>query len=385
MVIYGIMLLGEVMKKNILVIYTSYGTGHYMAAKAIEEYILNNYSECNVEFLDPFSYTRPTINKLFAKTGALFATRFRRIRGLFYNKYMYRNYLKTPWYYNVCAKLFWNQKLEKKLKDFNPDIIISTQVGPTGLIAQHKYLFNAKLISVFTDYGLHRMYTVPHELVDIFCVSDKDIRKKMIDLGIKRNKIKVTGIPVHSKFVLNDKNNDKNKILNKYKLAKNKPFYLFVCGGGLGYDNAFKYFEKMLQANGDFSYIFIAGKNNKLFERAQRIASKYTKKGKVLGYVSNMDEFIKCSDMVIGKPGGIITSETLNSGVPMCAIEPIPGQETNNTAFIADNKFGFSINNTNEFQDLLAKINDGEMNLEEYKRNINNHFVKFEFLDINKI
>lgn len=372
------------MKKNILILYTNYGTGHYMAAKAIEEYIENNYKGYNVQILDPLSFSRPIINKLFAKTGKIVATKFRKFRGTLYKKKMYQNYLKNSWFFMLCTKLFWTKKLNKKLVEFNPSIIISTQVGPTGLIAAHKNLFDAKLISVFTDYGLHRMYTTAHEFIDIFCVPDQNIKQQMMDIGIRENKIEVTGIPVRSNF-LNSSDSNKEDFIDKYHLLKNKPILLFICGGGLGYDNAFIYFEKILQTNYEFSYIFISGKNDSLLKKAKTLAAKYNKKGKIFGYVENIHEFIKNSDIVLGKPGGIITSETLNLGVPLCAIEPIPGQEINNSLFIANNKFGIYITNMKDFVSFLEDLKNNKINLDDYKKNINNNFVKFSFLDIDKI
>ena len=372
------------MKKNILILYTNYGTGHYMAAKAIEEYIENNFSTYNVEIFDPLSYSRPIINKIFAKFGKIMATKFRRIRGKFYKKNMYNNYLKVSLFSKVCINLFWTKKLQNRLVNFNPDIIISTQVGPTGLIAFNKHLFNAKLVSVFTDYGIHKMYTFPHKYVDIFCVPSQELKQQMINIGIKREKIKVTGIPVRSKFLIKNDCNVK-EVINKYHLLKDKPIFLFICGGGLGYDNAFKYFEELLRLDYDFSYIFISGENQSLFNRAQKLTKRYKKTGKVFGYVKDIDKFIKCSDMVLGKPGGLITSETLNLGIPLCAIEPIPGQETNNALFVRDNNFGFYINNIKEFKLFLNKLKNNEINLEIYKKNIDNKFKSFSFLDVEKI
>ena len=97
-----------------------------------------------------------------------------------------------------------------------------------------------------------------------------------------------------------------------------------------------------------------------------------------------MNELIISSDMIIGKPGGIITSESLNLGVPICAIEPIPGQEINNSLFISNNNFGFYVTNLYEFVSLLEKIDNKNVDLEEYKNNIKNNFSKFSFINIDE-
>ena len=373
------------MQKNILILYTNYGTGHFIAAKGIEEHLKKTYPKYNVELFDPLSYSRPFINKIFAKTGQIVATRFRKFRRILYNNQMYRNYLKTPWYFNIFTKLFWNEKIKNKLLEFNPDIIISTQVGPTGLITSHKELFHAKLIAVYTDYGVHRMYTITHKDIDIYCVPDKSVKDKMIEIGINKNKIKVTGIPVRSQIIYQDNKCTKEDIIKRYRLLKNKPIFLFICGGGLGYDNAFVYFEKLLQSNYPLSYIFISGKNKKLYKKAEKIASKYKKKGQILGYVDKIDELMRNSDVIIGKPGGIVTTEALNLGIPMCAIEPIPGQENYNAQFILNNDFGFYIKDLKEFGRFLDKLNSQEINLNDYKENIKENFSKFSFIDIDKI
>lgn len=372
------------MRKNILILYTNYGTGHYMAAKAINEYIQDIYPEYNVLMFDPLSFSRPIINKIFAKTGNIVATKFRRFRGSLYKEKMYKDYLKNSFYFKFCIKLFWTKKLENKLLEFNPNIIISTQVGPTGLVGWYKDLFDAKLISVFTDYGIHRMYTVSHEYVDLYCVPTNEIKRQMIDIGIDENKLVVTGIPVRAGFLDREKCNER-EIVAKYKLDIDKPVFLFVCGGGLGLANAFKYFVELLKFDYDFSYIFVSGSNERLYKKALEVSKKSNKTGVVLGYVKEMDELIGESDLVFGKPGGILTSESLNLGIPICAIEAIPGQETNNALFISNNKFGFYISNIDEFVDFLNKLKNGSIVLSNYKRNIDNKFNKFKFININDL
>lgn len=368
------------MSKNVAILYTNYGTGHYMAAKAIEEHIREHYLDYNILVIDPLSYSRPIINKTFAKIGSVVSTKFRKFRKKLYQKKMYQDYMKNSSFFMFCTKLFWNQKLEKELMKFNPDIIISTQVGPTGLIAAHKDKFHAKLISVFTDYGLHRMYVLPYQYVDMYCVPTENLKVEMVQLGIDGNKITVTGIPVRSQFLL--VKNDRETVLERCHFSKDKLLFLFMCGGGLGYDNAFGYFEKLLQSNYEFSYIFVSGKNSKLMNRAKELSKQYTKKGIVLGYVEEVAELINASDLVIGKPGGILTSECLNLNVPLCAVEPIPGQEINNSLFLKSNDFGFYMKNLNEFSLLLKNIFDGKIKLYNQRKNIRDNFKKFTFISL---
>jgi processive 1,2-diacylglycerol beta-glucosyltransferase len=129
----------------------------------------------------------------------------------------------------------------------------------------------------------------------------------------------------------------------------------------------------------------VAGRNESLVKKATELATKYKKKGKIYGYVKNMDELMDSSDMVIGKPGGLITTECLNTITPLCAVEPIPGQEVKNSLFVRDNKYGFYIESKEMFMDLLQNIDSGKIKLDDYRKNIKKKFIKFSFIDIDKI
>lgn len=370
--------------KRVLVLYTNYGTGHYKAALAIKRYIIDNYKDIDVDLMDPLTLGRPIINKMFASVGKILATKLRGLRRKIYNKKMYRNYFKRSWFYDFCIKLFFTKRVKREILNYDPDIIISTQVGPTGIIAGNKQLFRAKLISVLTDYGIHRMFTVAHEYVDLFWVPTESLKKEMVDLGISESKIIVTGIPVEENFLIK-KNVSKKKYCEKWKIPVNRPIFLFVCGGGNGYNNALKYFKMLLGLKYNFSYIFVAGKNKKLYKKASLIGDASAKFGVTLGYVDDMDALISISDLLLGKPGGLITSESLSVGVPFVALDPIPGQETLNGNFIALNNYGCLINNKKEFMVLLEQLKNNDKIISEWSKNIKKNFKHFDFPDIEKI
>jgi processive 1,2-diacylglycerol beta-glucosyltransferase len=44
-----------------------------------------------------------------------------------------------------------------------------------------------------------------------------------------------------------------------------------------------------------------------------------------------MDEYMAAADILISKPGGLATSEAMARGLPMCVMNPVPGQEERNS------------------------------------------------------
>ena len=55
---------------------------------------------------------------------------------------------------------------------------------------------------------------------------------------------------------------------------------------------------------------------------------------KIFEYVNKVPELMSISTIVVSKPGGLTTSESLASNLPMLVINPIAGQEEENAEFL---------------------------------------------------
>jgi processive 1,2-diacylglycerol beta-glucosyltransferase len=51
------------------------------------------------------------------------------------------------------------------------------------------------------------------------------------------------------------------------------------------------------------------------------------------------------ADLVVSKPGGLTTSETLARGAVMVIVNPIPGQEARNSDFLLESGAAVKVNN----------------------------------------
>lgn len=218
---------------------------------------------------------------------------------------------------------------------------------------QKNKINNPKITSVFTDYGLLNWHLLGSDKIDYYSVPILKIKEQMIQSGINENNIYITGIPILNEF---NPSLYKTEDTLKYKLKHNLPLFLFVAGGGLGYDNAFPYFKELLKNKSEFSVIFIAGKNQIMRKKADKLLKQSNKAGMVLGYTNDIAELINAADLVIGKLGGLITTEYIEMNTPICAIEPIPGQELKNIEFLLSNNFGIYSKTIEEFNDDIIKI-----------------------------
>ena len=112
---------------------------------------------------------------------------------------------------------------------------------------------------------------------------------------------------------------------------------LFFAGGGLGLGKSEVIFEELIESNYDFQLIAVTGKNEKQKARFEKIASKSKKGIIVLGFTDKVPELMSASDFVITKPGGLTSTECLAMCKPMIIINPIPGQEEQNSIYFTNN------------------------------------------------
>jgi processive 1,2-diacylglycerol beta-glucosyltransferase len=95
--------------------------------------------------------------------------------------------------------------------------------------------------------------------------------------------------------------------------------------------------------------VAICGHNEELKERVTELASGIgpdaTVMVKPVGYTQEMDEFMSASDLVVGKPGGLTTSEALAKGLVLVVANPIPGQEERNSDHLLEAGVAIRCNN----------------------------------------
>jgi processive 1,2-diacylglycerol beta-glucosyltransferase len=75
------------------------------------------------------------------------------------------------------------------------------------------------------------------------------------------------------------------------------------------------------------------------------------------------------ADLVVSKPGGLTTSETLARGAAMVIIDPIPGQETRNSDFLLENGAAIKVNNLGALAHKIERLLADPPKLEQLKAN----------------
>ena len=361
------------MKKRILIPYATYGSGHKSIAEYIKKYFEENgdYECLTLDLITDSSYI---VSKFSKKTTEFFMTKLPSIWSLLY--YGFDNKISAYISGKINLNLYDNKKLKKIITDFNPDITIATHFFGTDLINKYNKLnlTNSKLVTVITDYQSHDFWLNSIKGTDAIIVSSLNERIKLLKRGYKNKQIHTSGIPILSDLTPLE---NKNDILKKLNLDTNKKTVLFFAGGGNGALLNLTYFKHILKNDYDCNLIFIAGKNKKAEKRAKEMLNEYKRKNtKIYGYVTNVSELYKISDIVITKPGGAQTTECLLFNKPMILIKSNGGQEIGNRRFLVSNGFAKWARNKKSFASSLNTLLKNNKELEKMKKKINKYDEK---------
>ena len=126
-----------------------------------------------------------------------------------------------------------------------------------------------------------------------------------------------------------------------------------------------------METSEDMQIIAISGKNEKMKAKFEELVKKNhaTKRVRVLKFTNQIPELMSISDLVVTKPGGMTTSESLASGLPMLIMNPIPGQEEENAEFLEAKGVGIWIKKEDDVSEILHNLFSNPSQLNKMKNN----------------
>lgn len=167
---------------------------------------------------------------------------------------------------------------------------------------------------------------------------------------------------------------DKDKIFEMFNLDKTKKVALMFGGGefGLGKDRTVQVLRDLITVANNYQIIAIAGKNEKMKLAFEEVATNMgvESRVRVLPFTDKVPELMSIANVVVTKPGGLTTTESLVSGLPIIIINPLPGQEEENALFLEKSKVGIWIRKDDNPEVVLSQIFNSPDKLDEMKKNI---------------
>ena len=281
------------------------------------------------------------------------------------------------------------KKLDVIIQEFKPDLVISTHPFSNQMCTdlKKKRKINCKIATVLTDFAPHAQWTVDSDFIDYFFVSNYEIKKALTDdYGVAEFKIFVTGIPISERYL---QSFNKEEIYKEFELDPNRDVILFFAGGefGLGRKRTRMIFRALIRLLKNTQVVAISGKNNRMYNKFLDLVEIHNAQDriKVFKYTTKVPELMHISKYVITKPGGLTTTESLVSGLPIVIINPIPGQEEENAEFLEKNNLAIWIKKDDNGARVIKNIYRHPEILDEMKENIPNFAKPHSTEDICRI
>jgi processive 1,2-diacylglycerol beta-glucosyltransferase len=314
---------------KVLIITATAGGGHLAAASAIEGAWRALRPHDTVELLDIVQLFSPLHRKVHADGYGVLVEKAPELWGLLFSK---TDDPKVVARLNKLGRAFTGPsslKLERHVRRAKPDVVICTHYGPIAILDQMRGQtrpLTPFVASVVTDYEAHALWM--GESVGLYCVGAEATCARLSARGAERSHLAVTGIPIANKFASPV---DAAEVRARCGLRDDQPVVLLLSGG-FGWGPISETLAELDKVEARFQTIVVCGRNARL--RREVAAQERRHPTHVLGFVSNMNELMAASSLVITKPGGLTTAEALASGLPMVIIKPIPGQEAANSDFL---------------------------------------------------
>ena len=348
-------------KRRVLLMYITRVSGHRQATVSIQRALKDLNPDVEAPTVNGFGYTYPLLDKVVHRTYMSVIKRTPKVWDYLYDN---PSIVKKSEPFKKYLHRTSHKKIDRLFKRYRPDTVVCTQAFPCGMVADYKREKNLdfKLIAVLTDYAPHSYWL--NEGVDYYIVPSSEAKERFIKKGVPEDMIKVYGIPIRPKFAVQL---DRGPIAERLEFDLKIPVAL-IMGGGQGLGPIKSVVSSLMALQLPVQTIVLTGTNKKLVKWLQKESESLSrKKGgqekKLLFYefANNVDELMELATLIISKPGGMTTSESLAKGLPMVIVNPLPGQEMRNTDFLLKKGIGIRIDKTSDIGEeieLLLKSPD---------------------------
>jgi processive 1,2-diacylglycerol beta-glucosyltransferase len=352
---------------RILVLSASVGAGHLRAAQAVELALRERASaDAVVRNVDVLTLTNAAFRRLYGQAYLELVNKAPYVLGYFYDL------MDRP--RDADSK---RDKLRRAVEKLNLgkfcelvecetwDAIVNTHFLPAGIIAElkRKKTIRVPQITVTTDFETHRLWV--NEPCEQYCTATSEGAAYLRHWGIATDRVSVTGIPIHPVF---SRPKDRATCLKNHGLAGDRPIVLQLSGG-FGVGPIEQLFRALLDVKTPLQIVTVTGKNEEARQQLANVKRPSRHRVKVMGFTDQIDELMAVADIVLSKPGGLTSSETLARGAAMAIVNPIPGQESRNSDYLLEHGAAIKVNNVGTMAHKLEELLSDQSSLASLKAN----------------
>lgn len=218
-----------------------------------------------------------------------------------------------------------------------PEIIIHTHFLPPAIVRAERYDIPEAV--VVTDYAAHNLWLQPG--IKRYFVATHEVAAHLRAVGIGDDRVCVSGIPISPRFGALE---SKAAARTALGLAPGRDVLLLMASG-LDQLTLKNVLASTKALRWPLTVVVICGRSQALVAVAERELLSY--RGlinfSVLGFVEEIPRYMAAADLIVGKPGGLTSSEALAAGLPFAVVSPYPLQEEANANFLLESGVGLRL------------------------------------------
>jgi processive 1,2-diacylglycerol beta-glucosyltransferase len=317
-------------QRRILLVSVSAGNGHVRAAQAIAAHAWPDFPDLRLQHIDMMQIVPTLFRRLYSDLYMKIASGLPEAWGWLYRKTDCEPGNSLGGRLRRGIQRLCAQRLFSEIDRFKPDVIICTHFLPAEVLATaiNEKRLDCDVWVQVTDFDLHQMWL--HPGITGYFVANEELAFRLHRQGVPHKDIVVSGIPVMPVF---NTRPDRPEAASRLALNPARPTVLLMGGGaGIGMDPV--WITELLKTQPQLQVIVMTGKNAALRQMLASVEREYPDRLRVIGFTEDVASLMMAADLAITKPGGLSTSECLVCGLPMLLVNPIPGQEERNAAFL---------------------------------------------------
>jgi 1,2-diacylglycerol 3-beta-galactosyltransferase len=332
------------------------GGGHRASATAVAHHLEATHpGEFDIHIVDPFAEDSP---RAIGRTAGLYGPIIERAPWLWGGLYHLTNSRAMVAVMRGTVLRAVAAGLSRLVDGLEPAVIVSFHPLLNHITARvvRRRFRRIPVVNVITDLvDVHASWACPD--VDLVIAPSPGGVDRCRRAGIPADRVLQIGLPVHPAFTKPVPTPAERETLRIGLGLDPARFTVLICSGADGtggIDRRARAIAARVQL--DIQLVVICGRNSTVRRRLEGLRNSRGHPARVLGFVDNMADWMRASDIVATKAGPGTITEALCCGLPLLINWYLPGQERGNVEWVVDVGAGRYVPGVAELVDTVAEL-----------------------------
>uniref|UniRef100_A0A7C4TCI5 Glycosyltransferase n=1 Tax=candidate division WOR-3 bacterium TaxID=2052148 RepID=A0A7C4TCI5_UNCW3 len=338
--------------KKIAILISSRKGGHKFPAEAVSSYISKNYPQVKTkiynlldilplaDFLDKLGRWGDLHLPLLWRSGYSGLAQGNRTHSMIFKYFI--------------TSIFANKNSERRIRNAigRVNLILSFQPEVNAIGSYLKKWLGVPLHTMVMDYSSHIGWA--DDSVDYYYVVNEIVYNQLINFGVPKDRIEITGAPPQQGFenVLKTTVSDQRRKLNLKEDMRTVLIMAGYLGRMVDYEGIIR---TLLECKKKLQIMVVVGRNYPLYKKLKELnlPDLYP-----FYNVPVIHDVMWAADIIISKPGGMVIADALSLGKPLILIDPKAGslQEIIFADFIEKQGAGIHLKSVQELKGTIERL-----------------------------